>query len=117
MLPVLVPVNRLVRNKAARWVFEALEHVVACFPFPILGIDSDNGSEFINEIWALDAAFTNYFLPQQKLVFKARNGAKVTKRHDQAKTPHQRAVAHKDVGKRPVIAMNAARVSSPNTSA
>ena len=156
-------VNRSVKNKAARWVFEALEHVVACFPFPILGIDSDNGSEFINEnllawctdqqitftrsrpgnkndgahveqknwarvrelvgyyrydtpaelaklneIWALDALFTNYFLPQQKLVFKQRNGAKVTKRHDKAQTPHQRAVAHKDVGKRPVIAMNAA---------
>jgi hypothetical protein len=62
----------------------------------------------LNEIWALDALFTNYFLPQQKLVFKQRNGAKVTKRHDEAKTPHQRAVAHKDVGKRPVIAMNAA---------
>jgi transposase InsO family protein len=156
-------VNRSVRNKAARWVFEALEHVVACFPFPILGIDSDNGSEFINEnllvwctdqkitftrsrpgnkndgayveqknwarvrelvgyyrydtaaelnklneIWTLDALFANYFLPQQKLIFKQRNGAKVTKRHDQAQTPHQRAVAHKDVGKRPVIAMNAA---------
>jgi len=42
-------VNRSVRNKAAKWDFEALEHVVACFPFPILGIDSDNGSEFINE--------------------------------------------------------------------
>ena len=36
-------VNRSVRNKAAKWVFEALEHVVAGFPFPILGIDSDNG--------------------------------------------------------------------------
>ena len=155
--------NRSVRNKAAKWVFEALEHVVACFSFPILGIDSDNGSEFINEnllvwcldqkitftrsrpgnkndgayveqknwarvrelvgyyrydtaaeldklneIWALDAAFTNSFLPQQKLVSKQRNGAKVTKRHDQAKTLHQRAVAHKNVGKAPVIAMNAA---------
>jgi hypothetical protein len=161
-------VNRSVRNKAARWVFEALEHVVACFPFPILGIDSDNGSEFINEnllvwcldhkitftrsrpgnkndgayveqknwarvrelvgyyrydtaaelaklneIWALDSAFTNYFLPQQKLVFKQRNGAK---RHDQAKTPHQRAVAHQDVGKAPVSAMNAAfRAIKPAT--
>jgi hypothetical protein len=30
--------NRSVRNKAAKWVFEALEPVVACFPFPILGI-------------------------------------------------------------------------------
>lgn len=27
----------------------ALEHVTAAFPFPIIGIDSDNGSEFINE--------------------------------------------------------------------
>ena len=52
--------------------------------------------------------FTNYFLPQQKLVFKQRNGAKVTKRHDEAKTPHQRAVAHKNLGKQPIIAMNAA---------
>jgi IS30 family transposase len=41
-------VNRSVKNKAAVWVFEALEHVIARFPFPIVGIDSDNGSEFIN---------------------------------------------------------------------
>jgi len=156
-------VNRSVRNKAQRWVFEALEHVIGQFPFPIIGIDSDNGSEFINEhllrwctehkvtftrsrpgnkndgahveqknwarvrelvgyyrydttaelaklneIWELDAAFANYFLPQQKLIFKQRNGAKVTKRHDIAKTPHQRAVTHPEVRKRPIITMNAA---------
>jgi transposase InsO family protein len=155
-------VNRSVRNKAAKWVFEALEHVIDQFPFPIIGIDSDNGSEFINdhllawcteqqitftrsrpgnsndgahveqknwarvrelvgyyrydttaeltklnEIWALDTVFTNYFLPQQKLIFKQRNGAKVTKRHDTATTPHQRAVAHQDMRKRPIITMNA----------
>ena len=41
-------------------------------------------------------------------MFKQRNGAKVTKRHDKAKTPHQRAVTHKNVGKRPIITMNAA---------
>ncbi|MGH3514772.1 MAG: integrase catalytic domain-containing protein [Pseudonocardiaceae bacterium] len=41
-------VNRSVKNKAAIWVFEALTHVVDQFPFPIVGIDSDNGSEFIN---------------------------------------------------------------------
>jgi hypothetical protein len=41
-------INRSVKNKAAIWVFEALEHVIAQFPFAILGIDSDNGSEFIN---------------------------------------------------------------------
>ena len=41
-------INRSVKNKAAIWVFEALEEVIGLFPFPILGIDSDNGSEFIN---------------------------------------------------------------------
>jgi hypothetical protein len=41
-------INRSVKNKAATWVFEALEEVIGLFPFPILGIDSDNGSEFIN---------------------------------------------------------------------
>ena len=41
-------INRSVTNKAAIWVFEALEHVIGQFPFTILGIDSDNGSEFIN---------------------------------------------------------------------
>ncbi|WP_111721584.1 DDE-type integrase/transposase/recombinase [Homoserinimonas sp. OAct 916] len=155
-------VNRSVRNKAEKWVFEALQHVMGVFPFPIIGIDSDNGSEFINhhlfdycmankitftrsranhsndgahveqknwthvrelvgylrydtpteleklnEIWELDRVFTNYLLPQQKLVFKQRNGAKVTKRYDTATTPHQRAVAREEMRKRPIIQMNA----------
>jgi hypothetical protein len=41
-------VNRSVPNKAAIWVAEAMEHVAGVFPFEIVGIDSDNGSEFIN---------------------------------------------------------------------
>jgi hypothetical protein len=41
-------INRSVKNKAAIWVFEAIEQVISELPFPILGIDSDNGSEFIN---------------------------------------------------------------------
>jgi hypothetical protein len=41
-------VNRSVKNKAAIWVFEAIEVAASRFPFPIVGIDSDNGSEFIN---------------------------------------------------------------------
>ena len=40
---------RSVRNKAARHVFAALVEIQAVLPFPLLGIDSDNGSEFINE--------------------------------------------------------------------
>ena len=145
-------INRSVKNKAEIWVFEALEYVIAQFPFPILGIDSDNGSEFINhhlfdycterkitftrsrsgnkndgahveqknwthvrelvgylrfdtekelsvlnEIWALDMVFTNYLLAQQKIVFKQRNGSKVTKRYDRAVTPFERAMARASV--------------------
>ena len=41
--------NRSVRNKAQKWVFAALMDVTSVFPFPIVGIDSDNGSEFIND--------------------------------------------------------------------
>src|SRR5665213_3335174 len=41
-------VNRSVANKAAVRVADAIEHASRQFPFPIVGIDSDNGSEFIN---------------------------------------------------------------------
>jgi hypothetical protein len=40
--------TRAVQNRAQVWVFEALEYVVDSLPFPLLGLDSDNGSEFIN---------------------------------------------------------------------
>lgn len=145
-------VNRSVKNKAMVWVVEAINYVIARFSFPILGIDSDNGSEFINahlykycidnkitftrsragnsndgahveqknwthvrelvgylrydtdaeraklnQIWELDATYTNYLLAQQKLVFKQRNGAKVTKRYDDAKTPRERAASYECV--------------------
>ncbi len=38
------------KNKAQVHVFGAIKAIVARFPFDILGIDSDNGSEFINDI-------------------------------------------------------------------
>ncbi|MBA2273866.1 MAG: transposase family protein [Actinobacteria bacterium] len=40
---------RAVKNKAQRWVFVALLDIERVLPFPLLGIDSDNGSEFIND--------------------------------------------------------------------
>lgn len=108
--------NRSVPNKARKWVVAALEEIGLIMPFPIIGVDSDNGSEFINHhllnwcaerkvtftrsrsgnsndgaIWLLQSQITNYFLPQQKLVSKVRNGAKVTKKYDRPTTPHQRA--------------------------
>jgi hypothetical protein len=141
--------NRSVPNKARKWVMAALDDITAVMPFPIRGVDSDNGSEFINfhlldwcdkhqitftrsrvgnkndgchveqknwttvrtlvgyhrydtpaellllnKIWALQSLLSNYFYPQQKLVYKARNGAKVIKKYDTAATPQQRAQAH-----------------------
>ena len=38
-----------VRNKAQVWVFAALKEIRTRLPFKLLGIDSDNGSEFIND--------------------------------------------------------------------
>ena len=144
--------NRSVRNKARKWVIAALDEVAKIMPFPVLGVDSDNGSEFINhhlldwcekrsitftrsrpgncndgahveqknwavvrtvvgyhrydtarellllnKIWVLQSQMTNYFLPQQKLMKKTRNGAKVTKKYDKPTTPHQRAMRHETV--------------------
>ncbi len=144
--------NRSVPNKARKWVLAALDEIAAIMPFPILGVDSDNGSEFINhhllawcekreitftrsrpgnsndgchveqknwaivrtvvgyhrydttaellllnKIWALQSQLANYFCPQQKLVSKVRDGAKVTKKYDQATTPHRRAERHETV--------------------
>jgi len=37
-----------VPNKAQVWVFEAIQTIRARLPFPLRGLDSDNGSEFIN---------------------------------------------------------------------
>jgi hypothetical protein len=35
-------------NKAQKWIMEALPDIKSDLPFPLFGIDSDNGSEFIN---------------------------------------------------------------------
>jgi hypothetical protein len=141
--------NRSVPSKEAKCVLAALNDIAAKMPFPILGVDSDNGAEFINvylflwcrnrkitftrarptnkndgchveqknwavvrtmvgyhrydtapellllnEIWQLQSQLTNYFYPQQKLVSKVRDGAKVTKKYDKATTPFRRAIAH-----------------------
>lgn len=40
--------TRAVQNKAQVWVFKALTDIRKSLPFQLLGIDSDNGGEFIN---------------------------------------------------------------------
>jgi len=41
--------TQAVRNKAQEWVFAALKVIRRRLPFPLLGIHSDGGREFINE--------------------------------------------------------------------
>ncbi|MHB1887442.1 MAG: integrase catalytic domain-containing protein, partial [Acidimicrobiales bacterium] len=153
--------NRSVQNKARKWVVAAREDIAKVMPFPLLGIDSDNGSEFINfhlltwcearkltftrsrpgnsndgahveqknwavvrtvvgyhrydtgaellllnKIWVLQSLMTNYFLPQQKLISKVRDGAKVTKKYDRPTTPHRRADRHQQVSEQDKTIMN-----------
>ena len=141
-----------VRNKAQIHVFNGIKTIRGRLPFPLLGIDSDSGSEFINhqlyrysiqekitftrgrprksndnpfveeknnsvvrkwvghgrydteeqvdilnEFYSLLRLYTNFFLPVQKLVKKERIGSKVTKTHDQPKTPYLRILEHDSV--------------------
>jgi hypothetical protein len=152
--------NRSVPDKTGKCVLVALNDIARTMPFPILGVDSDNGSEFINEnvwdwcqrrqitftrarpgnkndgchveqknwtvvrtvvgyhrydtaaevlllneIWRLQSQLTNYFYPQQKLVSKVRNGAKVSKKHDQAATPFHRAIDHPTMTVERIVAL------------
>jgi Integrase core domain len=41
--------NRSVPDKTAKCMLAALNDITRTMPFPILGVDSDNGSEFIND--------------------------------------------------------------------
>jgi hypothetical protein len=50
----------------------------------------------LNEIWQWQSKLTNFFHPQQKLVSKVRDGAKVTKKYDKAATPFHRVINHPD---------------------
>ena len=60
--------------------------------------------ELLNEIWELDRIFTNYLLPQQKLIEKApprRQGHQEARRAAPPRTSAR--VRHETMRKRPVI--------------
>jgi hypothetical protein len=80
-----------VRNKAQLHVFAALRRVRERLPFPLLGVDSDNGSEFINYI--------NFFLPTTKVKEKIRQGSKVKRVYDEPQTPYARVLASPQVSR------------------
>ncbi len=57
-------------NKAQVWVFDALKSIRTRLPFPLLGIDSDNGSEFINH------HLLRYCLKEEITFTRGRSGKK-----------------------------------------
>ncbi|HVE74482.1 MAG TPA: transposase family protein [Mycobacteriales bacterium] len=139
-------------GKGQAAVVEAPEQIRGRLPFPLLGLDSDNGSEFLNALllrwctaqrltftrsrpyWKNDQAhveqknwsvvrrllgydryesrealaalqavyaplrlWTNHWQPALKLIGKERDGARVRKRYDTARTPYRRALAIADL--------------------
>ena len=53
--------NRSLPDRTAKHILAALNHIAAAMPFPILGVDCDNGSEFINDdllTWCQDRRIT-----------------------------------------------------------
>lgn len=155
--------SRSLRDRTAKTVVAALNRICAAMPFPVVGVDCDNGSEFINEdllawcqdrritftrsrpgnkndgchveqknwavirtvvgyyrydtasellllneIWQLQSKLTNYFHPQQKLISKVRTGAKVSRKHDKARTPFHRAIDHPNMTVDRIVALKRA---------
>jgi hypothetical protein len=153
-------------GKGQAAVVEALEQIRDRLPFPLLGLDSDNGSEFLNDhllrwcrrqhltftrsrpYWKNDQAhveqknwsvvrklvgydryesrealaalqavyaplrlWTNHWQPTLKLIAKERDGARIRKRYDTARTPYRRILTTVDLdpaGRRRLDAEHAA---------
>ena len=74
--------------------------------------DTGAGLLLLNKIWVLQSQMTNYFLAQQKLLSKVRDGAKITKKYDAATTPHRRAEHHEQVSTQDKAIMNRTLSSS-----
>jgi hypothetical protein len=134
-------------NKSGTETLKAVIQIRHLLPFPMLGFDSDNGGEFINEemvkwceqsgitftrsreyrkndqahveekngsivrrmigydryegehswkilhsLYRLLRLYTNFFQPCMKLISKERDGARVYKKYDQARTPYERVL-------------------------
>jgi len=135
----------LLLYKDMEFVVRAFDEVRKRFPFPIFGLDTDNGSEFIthkllnycleekitftrsrpwkkndqcfveqknwqvvrhlvgydrfegmaparilSELYQVIRLYENFFQPSMRLISKSRNGAKVHRKYDQARTPYDR---------------------------
>jgi hypothetical protein len=131
--------------KSEELVRRALDEAIGVLPFPLLGLDTDNGTEFLNhglvswcnarhitftrsrayrkndqahveekngsivrrlvgydrfegskarkclaELYRVSRLYINFFQPSMKLISKVRDGAKVSKKYDESRTPFER---------------------------
>lgn len=74
--------------------------------------DTEAELEILNTLYQSLRPYTNFFQPVMKLVEKTRNGSKVRKKYDRAKTPYQRVLDSpyvsedaKEVLKRPICSI------------
>ena len=67
-----------------------------------IGYDRLNNPEqldLLNDLYRNDLNyFLNFFLPSMKLISKERQGSKIKKKYDKAKTPFQRLLESKEIG-------------------
>jgi len=88
-------------NRSQVNVVAAIEHIRSRFPFPILGIDSDNGSEFINHLlhaWCARNAITftrgRPYKKNDQCYVEQKNGAVVRRLVGYARYEGAAACAH-----------------------
>jgi transposase InsO family protein len=73
-------IDRAIMNIATKHIIEALDFIESCFPFPITGFDSDNGSEFINHDVVRWVGNRNLYMTRSR-PYKKNDNARVEKRN------------------------------------
>jgi hypothetical protein len=72
--------NMALKNGAHRWVIEAMSAIEARLPFPLVGLDTDNGGEFINYALINWAGERNLFFTRSR-PYKSNDNAHVEQKN------------------------------------
>ena len=72
--------NAALRNGAHRWVIEAMTDIEGRLPFPLVGLDTDNGGEFINHALIKWAGDRNLFFTRSR-PYKSNDNAHVEQKN------------------------------------
>jgi len=72
--------NMAIKNGAHRWVIEAMTQLEQRLPFPLVGLDTDNGGEFINHALIKWAGERNIFSTRSR-PYKSNDNAHVEQKN------------------------------------